>query len=175
MTLFLPDAAKDKITDIKPELLRAMGAEVLILDADETLSSPDSQQPFEGAVKWVEEMKKEGFSAIVVSNNFKKRVEPFAAQFKLPYISMAMKPSPLGYFRAIRLMKSNRKKAVAIGDQIFTDILGARLAGIQSILLSPRTKEGMEYYAFRRKMEIPFRRKIKEQCIGEQRKGLKNK
>ena len=51
MPLLLPDAAEEKITDITPELLRAMGVKALILDADNTLSGHGSQLPFEGAVE----------------------------------------------------------------------------------------------------------------------------
>ena len=171
MAFLLPDAAEEKITDITPALLHAMGVKALILDADNTLSGHASQIPFEGAVEWVARMQKEGFSAIVVSNNFKKRVEPFAAQFGLPFISMAMKPFPFGYLRAVRRMKSSRKQTVAIGDQVFTDILGARLTGVRSILLTPQGEESVLRFGWRRRLEQPIRRKIQERRIGEKWKG----
>lgn len=168
MALLLPDAAEERITDITPELLRAMGVKALILDADNTLSGHASQTPFEGAVEWVERMKGEGFSAIVVSNNFKKRVAPFAAKFSLPFIAMALKPLPFGYIRAMKRMKSKRKTTAAIGDQVFTDILGARLTGLRSILLTPQGEESILRFGWRRRMEAPIRRKIQEKQIGKQ-------
>ena len=175
MPFLLPEAAEEKITDITPELLRAMGVKALILDADNTLSGHGSQLPFVGAVEWVARMRKEGFSAIVVSNNFRKRVEPFAAQFDLPFISMALKPFPFGYLRAVRKMNCSRKETVAVGDQVFTDILGARLSGVRSILLTPQGEESALRFGWRRRLERPIRRKIQERNIGEKWKEAHEK
>ncbi|MFN4181830.1 MAG: HAD hydrolase-like protein, partial [bacterium] len=34
-----------------------------------------------------------------------------------------------------------RKEVLVIGDQLFTDVLGARLSGISSVLLPPRNEK----------------------------------
>ena len=47
MALFLPTVAVDKVTDITPELIRAMHARALILDVDNTLAIHGSPTPFE--------------------------------------------------------------------------------------------------------------------------------
>jgi predicted HAD superfamily phosphohydrolase YqeG len=60
-----------------------------------------------------------------------------------------------------------------IGDQIFTDILGANLAGMHSILLEPIQPETKQkFIAFKRKIEKPMlncrrQRKRKERDYGE--------
>lgn len=167
MSLCMPDAAEERITDITPEQLRSMGIKALILDADNTLSGHGSQVPFEGVLEWVARMREEGFSAVIVSNNFKKRVKPFAETFGLPYISMALKPFPLGYLRAVRLMNVSRKETAAIGDQIFTDILGARWTGVRSILVTPQGEESVLRFGWRRRLEAPIRKKIQEQKDGK--------
>ena len=46
------------------------------------------------------------------------------------------------------------KECIAIGDQIFTDILGAGLSGISSILLEPIEPEvEQKFIVFKRKIE----------------------
>ena len=85
----------------------------------------------------------------------------------LPYISMALKPFPLGYLRAVRLMNVSRKETAAIGDQIFTDILGARWTGVRSILVTPQGEESVLRFGWRRRLEAPIRKKIQEQKDGK--------
>ena len=96
MPVFLPTVCVEKVTDITLDLLRAMKVRALILDADNTLSSHGSQQPFPGALEWTEQLTQAGIRLMLVSNNFEKRVAPFAAQFSLPYLSSAIKPLPVG-------------------------------------------------------------------------------
>ena len=167
VSILLPHGAAEQIMDISPEQLRGMGIKALILDADNTLSSHASQIPFEGAVEGANAMRKEGFSAVIVSNNFRRRVEPFAAQFGLPFISMAMKPFPFGYLRAVREMGVSPKETAAIGDQVFTDILGAKLSGVYSILVTPQGEESVLRFGWRRRLEQPVRRKVREKGIDQ--------
>ena len=45
---------------------------------------------------------------------------------------------------------------MTIGDQLFTDILGAKLFGIRSILVKPIEPEKTRFFKFKRAMEKPF-------------------
>ena len=78
-----------------------------------------------------------GFSCCLVSNNRKKRVEPFAASVGAQFIEMAAKPSRKGYERAMERLGTNTGNTVFIGDQLFTDIWGAKNAGLRNILVKP--------------------------------------
>lgn len=167
MALFLPTAAVEKVTDITPELVRSLRADALLLDVDNTLAMHGSQTPFSGTVEWAGRMRASGFSIMIMSNNYKERVAPFAAQYGLPFISMAMKPLPAAYRRAIRKLGAQRKKAVVVGDQIFTDIVGANLAHVKSILLVPSQKESSLSFRIRRFLEKPIRKRIAQRQNGE--------
>ena len=103
MAVFRPTGTLHRVTDITPELLGAMHIRALVLDVDNTMATHGSQTPYEGVLEWTQRMTAAGLRLVVVSNNYKKRVAPFAAQFSLPYISFACKPSPFGYLRAKRL------------------------------------------------------------------------
>ncbi|MGL6219955.1 MAG: YqeG family HAD IIIA-type phosphatase, partial [Lacrimispora sphenoides] len=47
------------------------------------------------------------------------------------------KPWRKGYQKAMEFMKTDAKHTVFVGDQLFTDVYGAKRAGIYSILVRP--------------------------------------
>ena len=148
MGLLRPTALQQRVTDLSPELLRRMGVSAILLDVDNTIASYTSHQPIPGAMEWAKAMGEAGFRLIIVSNNFKKRVGPFAARFGLDFISFACKPFPYGYLKARRRLGLRCRDCAIVGDQVFTDIVGANLCGMKSVLLTPIEPE--EGFTFRR-------------------------
>ena len=53
------------------------------------------------------------------------------------YIYKAGKPKPSGYRRAMKELGTDTSNTIFVGDQIFTDVCGANLAGIRTILVKP--------------------------------------
>ena len=53
------------------------------------------------------------------------------------YIYNARKPSTKNYIRAMEIMGTDRTNTVFVGDQLFTDVWGAKRAGIRNILVRP--------------------------------------
>ncbi len=160
MALLLPTLAVKHVTDITPEMLHAMQVKGMILDVDNTLSRHGCPIPFAGSVEWTHQMRKAGIAVIIVSNNFKRRVSEFAAKYDLPYLYRAFKPLPKGYRQAMRYLNLPANQIVVVGDQIFTDILGANAIGMKSILLTPRDMEHSLTFRVRRKIEAPIRKRI---------------
>lgn len=160
MPLFRPTVTKTRVTDITPELLNRMGVRALLLDVDNTIASYTSHQPIPGAAEWARRMVEAGFRVLIVSNNYKKRVGPFAARFGLDFISFAVKPLPFGYLRASSRMKIRRGECAIVGDQIFTDVVGANLCGMKSILLTPIEPEEGFTFKVRRRLERGLREKL---------------
>ena len=167
MALFLPTAAVEKVTDITPELIYRMGGSALLLDVDNTLALHGSQIPFPGTVEWAGRIRAAGIQVIIMSNNFEKRVAPFAARYGLPFLSLSLKPLPLAYLRAIHRLGVKRSQAVTVGDQIFTDVFGANLARVKSVLLSPVEEESSFSFVVRRALERPIRRRIEKSGLGK--------
>lgn len=161
MSIFRPTSIVERITDVTPSMLREMGVKAVLLDVDNTLTSYQSHEPVEGAVEWTHQMSTEGFQLLIVSNNYQSRVEPFAAKFGIGFITFAMKPLPFGYIKAKRLLKMKASDCVIIGDQVFTDITGANMSGMKSILLSPVERENGTLFRLRRHLEKPIREKYK--------------
>lgn len=163
MSLFLPTVALKRVTDISEDLLNSLGIRAVFLDVDNTLSVHGSQSPFEGSVVWAKNLVDQGFQLFIISNNFKERVEPFAAQFQLPFVHFAVKPLPCGYLKAKKGLRKKVKSSqcLVVGDQIFTDIIGANLCGMKSVLLDPIQLEDTASFRLRRKWERYFREKAK--------------
>lgn len=164
--MLLPTVAVDKVTDITPELIHAMKANSIILDVDNTLALHGSPEPLEGTVEWVHYMRSKNIHVIIMSNNIKKRVAPFAKKYDLPFLYLSLKPVPVAYHLAARRMGVRPRDAVVVGDQIFTDVIGANLAWMKSILLKPVCKEKSLSFTIRRNLEKPIRDYIKRSKWG---------
>ena len=88
---------------------------------------------------------------------------PFAGKLGLAYQALSVKPLPMGYLRAVRRLGVKRRQAAIVGDQLFTDILGGRMAGVTTILADPILEENGRSFRLRRKWEkkILSRREIR--------------
>ncbi len=159
MSIFKPTAMKGKVTDLSPEFLSGLGVKALLLDVDNTIATFTSHQPIPGAVEWARRMVEAGFYVVIVSNNYKKRVSAFAEKFGLGYVSFAMKPLPRGYLKARARFRVKCSECAIIGDQIFTDVAGANLCGMKSVLLAPIEPEEGITFRIRRRLEKPLRKK----------------
>jgi HAD superfamily phosphatase (TIGR01668 family) len=154
MSLLYPTLFKNRITDITPSDLHSLHVRGVLLDVDNTLTTHGSQALDPAVQQWIEQMQAEGFVLTVVSNAPPQRVRPFAARIGLKYISIACKPLPAGFLRAAHRLGLPKDQCVAIGDQTFTDILGANLGGISSIQLMPIEKESHKpFMSFKRFLE----------------------
>jgi len=154
MSLFFPTLYRRRITDVTVEDLHRLGAACVLLDVDNTLTTHDAPDLDASVREWLDRMQEEGLLLIIVSNNCPERVDPFARSVGLPYAALARKPLPVGYRAASAALDVSLRECVAIGDQIFTDVLGANLAGIPSILLEPIQPEvEQKFIVFKRKIE----------------------
>ncbi len=160
MGLLTPTVALRKVTEITPELLKEMGIDAILLDVDNTLAPPTEKTPYEGVQQWIDTIKNSGFAVVICSNNFHSRITPFSESVGLDCVAMSMKPFPIGFNRAKKKLHEKPKAVVVVGDQIYTDVLGANLAGMQSILLEPRSEEKGLTIWIRRKLEVGIRKKL---------------
>ncbi|MDR0974744.1 MAG: YqeG family HAD IIIA-type phosphatase [Ruminococcus sp.] len=161
--MFSPWAVYESAWDISEDFLKKNGIKALLLDIDNTLSVHCGGTPFLEVTGWLERMKAAGIKVILVSNNHAPRIKPFAEKLDLPYVTDAKKPLPFGYIKALFEIGVKKREAAAIGDQIFTDIIGANLAGIRSIFVFPKVPETSLPFRFKRALEkplLPSRRRI---------------
>ncbi|HHW46391.1 MAG TPA: YqeG family HAD IIIA-type phosphatase [Clostridiales bacterium] len=162
MSILLPDMLISKITDISIETLKQRNIKGLLLDVDNTLSTHGGQKPLEGLLEWIGHMKSCGIKLIILSNATLKRVEPFAKKIGLDHISVALKPLAFGYLRGLKALDLKAKEVAMVGDQLFTDILGANIVGIFTIKVEPISPESGISFIIRRWLEEKIlKRKLK--------------
>jgi HAD superfamily phosphatase (TIGR01668 family) len=139
---FIPKQKADTIYEVDPADLKAKGIKALILDLDDTLLPKTSSDITPKLYAFIENLKSMGFAVCISSNNrFPKRVEFIARTLNLPHISLAFKPLPPPFAKALEILGSKKEETAIIGDQLFTDILGGNLFGIHTVLVKPMTKE----------------------------------
>ncbi len=165
MAIFRPTAVKSRVTDLSPAFFRKLGVEAVLLDVDNTIATYTGHAPIPGAVEWARGMVESGLRVLIVSNNYKKRVGPFAARFGLDFISFAMKPLPFGYWRARRRLGLRCRQCAIVGDQVFTDVVGANLCGMRSVLLSPIEPETGISFRVRRHFERGLRARFRQKGL----------
>ena len=137
---FYPDMRLNSVYEVDFNRLYKKGIRGLIFDIDNTLV-PHGADADERIEKLFGELKKMGFKTFLLSNNKLERVKRFNANIRSLYIYKAGKPNAVDYIKAMRMMGTGKENTVFIGDQLFTDIWGAKKAGISTILLNPIDKK----------------------------------
>lgn len=154
--LFSATTAVKTVDCISAELLEHYNIKGLILDLDNTLTTHDNPIPAENVGKWLDDMRKNNIKMMIVSNNHYERVKPFADNLGLEFVCEGKKPLSKGFNEAQKRMNIPFDNIAAVGDQIFTDILGANLRRIKSIYVFPIQHETTAFFKFKRFMEKPF-------------------
>ena len=155
-----PKAQFEKITDISAEFLKKNKIKALILDVDNTLMDLD-RKPLEDIENWVKTLKKSNIKICIASNSIKKhKVENIANKLDVPYIYFATKPLKRGLKKARKLLNTDSKNIAEIGDQVFTDVLGANRMKMFSILTEPLSGEKNIFGKLKRKIERIYLNKI---------------
>ena len=142
----------DSVFSINFNELYKKGYRGIIFDIDNTLvhHGEDSTKEIDELFR---EIQKIGFKTLLLSNNGEERINRFLKNIKSLYISNAQKPKKSNYLKALKMLNLNKKEVVFIGDQIFTDILGANRSGIHNILVKVMYKENETNFGKRRQLE----------------------
>lgn len=135
-SVFYPDEYLDSAYEIDFEAFYEKGMRGVIFDIDNTLVPHDA--PADGrAKKLFERLHKLGFSTMLLSNNKEPRVKSFAEEVRTAFLCKAGKPKRGGYRLAMERMGTAERSTLFVGDQLFTDVWGAKRSGIYSILVKP--------------------------------------
>ena len=133
---FYPDTWVDSTYQIDFDELYKKGYRGLIFDIDNTLV-PHGEPADERAIALFAHLKELGFSCCLLSNNQLERVQMFNRDVQVHYIEDAHKPSRKNYLKAMELMHTDLSNTMFIGDQLFTDVYGAKRTGMVNILVKP--------------------------------------
>jgi len=134
---FRADHHADALPDVKLDELALAGIRGIVVDLDNTVCAYRRPELAPGVAEWVAAARARDFALVLVSNNFSERVGAIGAQLGIPVVPNALKPLPFAFLRALKLLGTPRAATVVIGDQLFTDVLGAKLLGLRTILTKP--------------------------------------
>ena len=158
--LFYPTYFTHKVTDIKISILKYLNIQGIILDVDDTLIPHQKSYPKEEIISWIQNLKSHSIKVALLSNNFSKRIQPLSKNLEIEYVSMGMKPLTFGLKKTLEKISCSTTNSVMVGDQIFTDVLAANLAGVRSILVDPLEESKTMLLKFKRLLEKNFRERI---------------
>lgn len=150
--MFFPDRYVASTYVIDFEKLYEEGIRGIIFDIDNTLV-PHGAPADERAVRLFGRLKKIGYRCCLISNNQEPRVKMFNEKIQVDYVYNAHKPSTKNYKKAMEIMGTGTDDTLFVGDQLFTDVWGAKRAGIRSILVKPIHPKEEIQIVFKRYLE----------------------
>ena len=142
--------------------LLGQGVTTLLVDLDNTIAPRDSSRAPEPVASHLARALDEGMRLCIVTNNWHARCHIVARTLGLPIVTNALKPLPFGFDRARRLVGGTRDETLVVGDQVYTDVLGAHLAGLKVCLVRPLTDHDLPHVRVLRRLErrhlrdVPF-------------------
>lgn len=152
---FLPGIITDSLVNVSPEYLKQNGITLLMLDFDNTIVPYTTSEPTGEMRNWLEMIVKSDIQVCVVSNSHKDRVKIFCRKYGIDCITHAKKPFSKGIRACLEKYGIPGAKAALVGDQIFTDTLGANCCGVTSILVRAIDNHNV-WLKLRHMAELPF-------------------
>ena len=151
----LPSMITTALTELEPEFLQQRGIRLLMLDFDNTIVPYTTSIPTEQMSAWLEKMAASPVQLCVVSNSRKPRVKVFCEKYGIPCITHAKKPFSKGIRECLEKFALPPECCALVGDQIFTDTLGANGCGVRSVLVKAIDNHNI-WLKLRHVLELPF-------------------
>lgn len=151
---FCPVSAHSKIEEVSLDKLKNNGKELVLLDLDNTLTTWKSEDFDPEVIKWIEQAKALGFKLALISNSIRgERSHRVGERFGMPVFRGRFKPSRQSFQKALAHFGLPPEKAIMIGDQLITDVLGANRTGIEAIWIARRGEKEFQGTAIHRWLE----------------------
>lgn len=137
---FYPEDYVSSVYIVDFNKLKQDGYKAVLFDIDNTLV-PHNAPADKRAMDFFGELKRLGYKTCMISNNREPRVKLFCEAVGGDYYEyLAKKPSSKAYLKACSTLGVSPEEAIFVGDQLFTDILGAKNTGIRNIMVMPILK-----------------------------------
>lgn len=136
ITKFVPDKYQKSVYTINYKKLKREGFKCIVFDLDNTLVPINVIDANKRLKNLINDVKMIGFKVIIMSNSPKSRVMAFQKSLVVDCVPFALKPRKEKYEKILKIYNLKEKEVCSIGDQLFTDVLGANRVGITSILVN---------------------------------------
>lgn len=150
---FTPDWKINSIYFITAEALLERGYRAIIVDLDNTLLAWDQEKHTQQMAEWLEGLAQDGIKVYILSNNKLQRVAKVAEPLKIQFAANAMKPFLKSFKQAVDYLAVPNDEIVVIGDQLLTDVFGAKRFGLDAILVRPIAANDIIYTKLNRVLE----------------------
>lgn len=125
----------------------------VLLDIDNTIRARGTNCIPQDVILWLDNAKNQGIQFCLLSNNWHLSAYDLAHELKMPIVAKACKPLPVAFFSAAKKLELKRQEIVVVGDQIFTDVIGAHAAGMSAYLIQPLVQEDLCHTLLLRNVE----------------------
>lgn len=126
------------VHEVTPEFLAALGLKGVLVDVDDTLLAAGAEHVDDSVYDWFDLLAASNVPVVILSNGSRERVTDIAARAGVPGLHLAGKPFAWAFKRGLELLQGvGAAEAAMVGDQLFTDVLGAKRAGLTTILVQP--------------------------------------
>ena len=149
---FFPNEIQSSTYEIPFEEWYEKGYRGVIFDIDNTLV-PHGADADERSIALFTRLREIGYKTMLLSNNKEPRVKMFNDKVGSKYIYKAGKPGRSGYEKAMELLGTTPATTLFVGDQLFTDVWGAKKAGIVTYLVKPIHPKEEIQIVLKRKLE----------------------
>lgn len=114
-----------RVTEISIDYLKENNIKAILLDVDNTLLDFDLKI-VDGLKEWYKKIQQNNIKCMILSNSNKtEKIEKVANFLEIDYIKFATKPLKRGFKMAQKKLNINAENIAVVGDQIFTDVIGA--------------------------------------------------
>lgn len=160
--ILYPNMLLNSVIEITPKILKDNNINAIILDVDNTLIN--IKQELSDSIKvWVKQMKENGVKLYILSNtNDKEKVGKVSTALDIPYVNLAKKPFKKGFLKVQNILQEKPENIAAVGDQIFTDVIGGNRCNMFTILVEPIQKKEYWYTRWKRPIENIIKNKYKK-------------
>ena len=166
----IPDMMLKDVYALTPAALGERGVKLLLMDLDNTLDKYHAKAPTDRLRSWIDGLKQAGIEPFIYSNSHGHRAERFASALGIAYINKARKPRVRRLFALLREKGVAPEETAIVGDQVYTDVLCGKRAGILSIAVRPISLSNPFYY-LRYGAELPFRQAYRRRTNHKEKKA----
>ena len=151
--LLKPDLLVEAAYEVDSTLLKSHGKSALMVDLDDTVIPSNSSLMAPSFKSWFKTLKKDDIAILILSTGQPERVHYWANNLGVDGVALVGKPFSFAFKRGLKRLGHQPSETAMLGDQLFTDVLGANITGIFSILVRPLTAGRLPHTRLLRKFE----------------------
>lgn len=148
-----PDLIVNAVHDLTPAVLDSHSIQGLMVDLDDTLVASKSVELAGSFRDWLEQLQTAQVPVLILSNGHPERVRHWSQELGVKGLALVGKPFWFAFRRGLALLGTPASATAMVGDQLFTDVLGANLAGLKSVLVTPLSTGGLPHTRVLRRLE----------------------